>query len=237
MATILHIETATPICSVVLASNKIILSEALTLEPRSHGSQLQAMVQQVLDTAGLTFHNLDAIAISKGPGSYTGLRIGVSAAKGYCYALNIPLIAINTLQAYAIHCINTLRNEQRMPEADNNLPMLFVPMIDARRMEVYTAIFNVDGVAILPTQAMILTTTSFADLLTNNNLVFFGDGATKWQTLAHTFANAFFVETPVSAVGMVQLAMDKLKAKDVENTAYFEPFYLKEFYTPASKKA
>jgi tRNA threonylcarbamoyladenosine biosynthesis protein TsaB len=236
MALILLIETATPTCSVALASEKGVLAQANNHQPKSHAAQLNNLIQQVMDESGQTFDALQAVAVSKGPGSYTGLRIGVSTAKGFCYALNIPLIAINTLQAYTAQAIRLFYRQQTLFKINKHLPVLFVPMLDARRMEVYTAVFDAKGTEVLPTQTLILTADAYSELLTKNNVVFFGDGATKWHEIAHTYTNTFFLKVDVSAEGLFQLAFEKFAANSVEDTAYFEPYYLKDFVTTTPKK-
>jgi tRNA threonylcarbamoyladenosine biosynthesis protein TsaB len=173
MAIILCIETATEICSVSIAQDGKTISLEEDFSGNSHASQLHILVQKALEKVSLTFNQLDAIAISKGPGSYTGLRVGVSAAKGYCYALQIPLIAINTLQSIANGFI---LNEQKQN-------VLLCPMIDARRMEVYCAIYDSKLNEVLPTQAKIIDSTSFDLELNNTEIIFIGNGAQKCKSV------------------------------------------------------
>lgn len=188
----------------------------------SHSERLHLYIQDVLDQADLEADQLDAIAISQGPGSYTGLRIGVSAAKGLCFALNIPLIAVSTLEALACQV-----------KVDQGV---IVPMLDARRMEVYTAIFDTDYMLIKETEAKILDDTSFGSFLDKGKVHFVGNGVAKTQTLLQ-HQNAVFIEGKLpSANEMCQLSHAKYKKSDFEDVAYFEPFYLKDFVAVKSKK-
>jgi tRNA threonylcarbamoyladenosine biosynthesis protein TsaB len=213
---ILNIETTTTNCSVSL-SNKgetVVLKEDYNSN-YSHAERLHIYIDEVLKEANVSLSDLDAIAISKGPGSYTGLRIGVSAAKGLCFALNIPLIAIPTLESLA-HQIETESG-------------VIVPMLDARRMEVYSAVFDANHHQIRDTQAQILEDNSFNKYLEAEKVFFIGNGVTKTKELiSHT--NAVFIEGKLpSANDMSQLAYQKYKKSDIEDVAYFEPYYLKDF--------
>ena len=221
MPLLLSIETATDTCSVVLSNNGKILSCREAVHTRSHASVLTVFIDEVIKEAGLTLKHIDAVAVSKGPGSYTGLRIGVAAAKGICYAIDKPLISVNTLQAM---CAAFL-------EKNNTLTAgFFCPMIDARRMEVYCALFGVELNFVQPTAAVILETDFLQDYLPKENIYFFGDGSPKLKSLLADNANAIFIDAFVpSATGMVALAEKKYENNDFENTAYFEPFYLKDF--------
>jgi tRNA threonylcarbamoyladenosine biosynthesis protein TsaB len=215
MALILNLETATKNCSVALAQdgNTIVLKEYAG-EGYAHAEKLHIFIEDVLRQAGYTFADIDAVAVSMGPGSYTGLRIGVSAAKGLCYALNIPLIAVDTLELLA-----------RVVSVENGL---IVPMIDARRMECYTAIFDAQYNSIRKTEAEIITETSFAELSGQVHIV--GDGAAKCKPVLTS--DAFIYHDDVvypSAQQMAALSFDKYKKSDTVDVAYFEPFYLKDF--------
>ncbi|MGJ8591090.1 MAG: tRNA (adenosine(37)-N6)-threonylcarbamoyltransferase complex dimerization subunit type 1 TsaB [Aquaticitalea sp.] len=216
MAYILNIETATTNCSVALSKDGkcLVLQEDNSLN-YSHAESLHVFIDGVLKSAKIKPSQLDAIAVSKGPGSYTGLRIGVSAAKGLCYALNIPLISVNTLQSLA-HQVEVEKG-------------LLVPMLDARRMEVYSAIYNSRYLQIRNTEAQILDDSSFSSYLEKEKVYFIGSGTEKAQTII-THPNAFFITDKLpSALQMATLAYDKYKKSDTEDVAYFEPFYLKEF--------
>lgn len=219
---ILNIETSTKNCSVSLAENgKTIICKELSEAGFSHAEKLHVFIENVLSESNLTYKDLSAIAVSQGPGSYTGLRIGVSAAKGLCYALDIKLIAVDTLQILA----NQIKIENG----------LIVPMIDARRMEVYSAIFDKNGTKIREVQAQILDENSFQDI--QENIYFLGDCNQKAKTIL-TKNNFIFVDDKIfpSANEMSKLSFDKFQNNDFEDVAYFEPYYLKDFLITVSKK-
>ncbi len=226
MATILQLETATSVCSVALSINGKTVSIKEAQGQNLHAANLTIFVTEVLEAAGLGFKDLDAVAVSKGPGSYTGLRIGVSSAKGLCYALDIPLIAIETLEMMAAGFLTE----------NNAYTGLVCPMIDARRMEVYTAIFDASFHKKEETSARIIDETSFAELLAQNQITFIGDGAAKcMETIGH--AHAHLDESNFnSATYMSALAERAFNEKRFEDTAYFEPFYLKDFVLTQPKK-
>ncbi|TAE74954.1 MAG: tRNA (adenosine(37)-N6)-threonylcarbamoyltransferase complex dimerization subunit type 1 TsaB [Bacteroidetes bacterium] len=222
MSYILSFETSTQVCSVALhqAGNLVASSEIHTSQ--SHSEKLTLLAQQILENAKINLEDVEAIAISKGPGSYTGLRIGVSTAKGLCFALQKPLISISTLKIMALEASNFIFDNQ----------ILICPMIDARRMEVYCAIFDVNLNEKLPINAAIITEKSFENILSNQKIFFMGDGAEKCKTTFSFSANAVFPRTEMKyphAKNMGKLAFEKFNQKKFENVAYFEPFYLKEF--------
>ena len=223
MANILCIETATTACSVTLNRDGDILSVKETAEKNAHSAKLTLFIDEILKDNNLVFSDLDAVAVSKGPGSYTGLRIGVSTAKGLCYALDIPLIAINTLQSLAWGVVKKHTDGKSGPGT------LFCPMIDARRMEVYAAVYNSNLKEVRETRADIIETGSFSDYLDKSRVFFFGDGAGKCKgTIIHP--NAVFEDGIFpSAANMSILAHQKFQQKQFEDVAYFEPFYLKDF--------
>ena len=223
MALILLIETATKSCSVSLASDdKIIATKQEVNEQYSHAEKLTVFIAKLFENQDFTIQDLDAVAVSKGPGSYTGLRIGVSTAKGLCYALDIPLVAISTLRAMAF-------GMAQKEESD-----LYCPMIDARRMEVYNAFYNSSNKEIRGVQADIITKESYEKEL-EQKVLFFGDGANKCKEIIKHSNARFIEEIYPSSKDMVALAMQKYANKDFEDVAYFEPFYLKDFV--AGKKA
>ncbi len=222
---ILHIETATPVCSVALAENSNLIALKESTLPNSHSTLLSAMIKEILDENHITYNQLKAIAVSKGPGSYTGLRIGVSTAKGLCYALNIPLISIPTLDAIT-------EGAKQKYQGKN---MLYCPMIDARRMEVYAALYN-DTECIRSVQADIIETDTYQIYLDKSSVVFIGDGMAKCREILSTNANAMFDDTILaSAAFMVPLAYEKFMTEKFEDVAYFEPFDLKEFVAGAPR--
>lgn len=220
MAKILLIETATKVCSAGIAGDNLMLSmrEDHSMQ-YSHSSQLTTFVEEVVKEAGLTFKDLDAVAVSKGPGSYTGLRIGVSVAKGFCYGLDIPLISVNTLYALARVASESLAEK----------PDFFVPMIDARRMEVYNAVFDKNLNPLRETMAEIIEFDALKEFLQHGKVALFGDGADKCrETLTHP--HAIFADNIVPSVtGMMDKAFEKFNLQQFEDVAYFEPFYLKDF--------
>lgn len=223
MANILLIETATQVCSVTLASDGKVLSIRESHNQKSHSELITTFIEEVLKDVNIEFGQIDAVAVSKGPGSYTGLRIGVSTAKGICFALDKPLLAIDTLEAMA----KGFRDKNINEISQNDL---FCPMIDARRMEVYTAIFNADGELIQPTEALVIEENSFINLLKNHRIWFFGDGAHKCNKMFSSSNNAVIVDDFFpSAKFMSEMAEVQYLKGDVVDLAYFEPFYLKEF--------
>jgi tRNA threonylcarbamoyladenosine biosynthesis protein TsaB len=219
---ILNIETATKNCSVALAKDgKTILCKEIAEEGYSHAERLHVFIEAIIEEAGIALQDLSAIAVSQGPGSYTGLRIGVSAAKGLCYALDIPLIAVDTLQALASQV--TISSG------------LIIPMIDARRMEVYSAIFSPTLEKKREVLAQIIDDNSFEDK--QETLYFIGDCAEKCKSVL-TKENHVFLEEIVypSAKEMSALSFEKFKISDTVDVAYFEPYYLKDFMITAPKK-
>ena len=218
MAKILNLETTTTNCSVSIGINNEV---AVLKEDKeggySHAEKLHVFIEEALAEVNLQLNDLDAIAVSKGPGSYTGLRIGVSAAKGLCYSLGIPLISISTLEALA---------HQVTPE---NKEEVIVPMLDARRMEVYTAVYSSEKLLISPIEAKILEAHSFDNYFSDFHPVhFIGNGVKKFEEISSA-KNAFFIDVLPSAKEMVKLAEAKYKISDTEDVAYFEPYYLKDF--------
>lgn len=221
---ILHIETATDVCSVVLANDRKVIAHRESAADRSHASVLAVFIDEVMKEAGVSFKDLLAVAVSKGPGSYTGLRIGVSTAKGICYAMNIPLIAVNTLQAMSASYLF------QFPDTPSST--LLLPMIDARRMEVYGAVLDSSLNFLEDVKAEVLTENSF--MSHQAEIVMFGDGAHKAVDVFTDKKNVSYNPNyKQSALGLIAPALKAFAAKQFENTAYFEPFYLKEFVTGA----
>jgi len=221
MALILNIETATTVCSAALSRNGIVISKREENKGFTHSENLTSFIEDLMQEAGLPFSQLDAVAVSSGPGSYTGLRIGISTAKGYCYALDKPLIAVPTLQALA---------------SQVHFTGLRCPMLDARRMEVYCALYDENLEVVEPVSAKIIDESSFADVLSRSKISFFGDGAAKCKVLLSKNPNAVFIDGVLStSESMTKLAEEKFRNEEFENVALFEPFYLKEF-VPGIKK-
>ncbi|MGO2356970.1 tRNA (adenosine(37)-N6)-threonylcarbamoyltransferase complex dimerization subunit type 1 TsaB [Mesonia sp.] len=228
MALILLLETTTINCSVALAEDdKVIAIKEDKTPGYSHAEKLHLFMEAVLAEGQKELLDLDAVAVSKGPGSYTGLRIGVSAAKGLCYALNIPLIAVDTLTSIA-HQYQSL----------NFSSGYVIPVLDARRMEVYTSVFELKGGALTPlsnVEAKIIDENSYAELKANR--LFVGDGVQKIEDEILDQENSIFVQSLPSTQEMAKIAFDKYKISDTEDVAYFEPFYLKDFVIKKKKKA
>lgn len=219
MAVILNLETATTNCSVSIAENGTILALKENNTPSySHAEQLHVFIKNALDMASLSFSDLDAIAISKGPGSYTGLRIGVSAAKGLCFALDIPLISIATLESMAHQVIQKTSD-------------FIIPVLDARRMEVYSAVFDSDMSQIRETKAEIITENSFSGYAESGKTLVMGPGAHKCRDVLKNPSFDFKDGIVPSAKGMGKLSSLKYQNSDFEDVAYFEPYYLKDFIT------
>ena len=223
MSYILHIETATKNCSVSIAkSGALIALKELNTGGYSHAEKLHVFIEEVLSEAGIEFSDLSAVSVGKGPGSYTGLRIGVSAAKGICFALEIPLIAIASLTILA-----------RAVKEDTGS---IIPLLDARRLEVYSAVFNADHTLVRETQAEIIDTTSFESYLEKGKVFFVGDGAEKCKAyIQHENAN-FITDAYPSTKEMCALSYERFLHEDFEDVAYFEPFYLKDFVGTKPKK-
>lgn len=228
MSCILHIETSTHVCSVALSQDGECIFNKETSEDPSHATILAPFVEEALSFADSHAIPLDAVAVSQGPGSYTGLRIGVSTTKGICYGRNIPLIAIPTLQ---IMCVPLLLYRDDIPDE-----ALLCPMIDARRMEVYAAVYNRGLKAVRETQADIIDETSYGELLEKHPIYFFGNGANKCKdTIQHP--NAHFLDNiHPQAKYMFPLAEQAMAKNDFKDVAYFEPYYLKEFVASQPKK-
>ena len=220
MATILGIETSGKVCSAAVYSNDELLSAAEVHIPQSHASRLAPLIDDLMRHLGIKFSQLEAIAVSSGPGSYTGLRIGVSLTKGLCYSLGIPLIAVNTLELLAFQMRNSVDPDS-----------MLCPMIDARRMEVYCMLTESTLSAFSPVQALVVNENSFNDVLANRNMVFFGDGAGKCSSVIKSKRAIFVDGIYPSAVHLGPLADRKFNHGDFEDLVEFEPSYLKEFFT------
>jgi tRNA threonylcarbamoyladenosine biosynthesis protein TsaB len=225
LAIILHIETSTQVCSVAVSKDGVLQSLQESTAKNSHAELITLFSEKAVREAGLLLDDLDAVAVSMGPGSYTGLRIGVSTAKGFCFALNKPLISLGTLEAMASGMVTCLAGQNQLKP-----DLLYCPMIDARRMEVYTAIYDEKLHCVQDVSAKIIDESSFTGLLATHCLVFAGDGAQKCKPLLSSAENARFIdEFSVSARFMIPLAEEKFALNQFEDVAYFEPFYLKDF--------
>ncbi|MEW7277322.1 tRNA (adenosine(37)-N6)-threonylcarbamoyltransferase complex dimerization subunit type 1 TsaB [Aquimarina sp. 2201CG1-2-11] len=217
MSYILCIETSTTNCSVALVKNKevIVLKEDYSAS-YSHAERLHNFIDTVISDAAISYKDLEAISVSKGPGSYTGLRIGVSAAKGLCYALGIPLLSVPTLQVLSL-------------QVSDKKDVYIVPMIDARRMEVYAAVFSDAGEQVRETKAEILTTTSFKEFLDEKEVYFIGNGVAKFSEISTEKNAVFILDKLPSANEMALPSYTKFLKEEFEDVGYFEPYYLKDF--------
>ncbi|TVP43059.1 MAG: tRNA (adenosine(37)-N6)-threonylcarbamoyltransferase complex dimerization subunit type 1 TsaB [Mongoliibacter sp.] len=225
MSLILSVETATNNCSVALHENGTLIHLHENNEPNSHGRLIVKMIESLFTNAGVKVKDLQAVAVSKGPGSYTGLRIGVSTAKGISFGLGIPIIAVDTLKALAKQAVSESLSENK----------LIVPMIDARRMEVYTAIYDHSLKIIQPLSPVIVEENIFEKYLENFEITFLGDGMNKLKDILK-HPNAIFLDCENSAKTIGELAFTKYANGEFEDLAYFEPNYLKDFQVLKSKK-
>ncbi len=225
MALLLNLDTATENASVCLSEDDNILGIEKSFDQKNHASFLQPAIKKIMSDIGVRLSSVNAVAVTAGPGSYTGLRVGLSSAKGLCYALQIPLILINTLEVIAQAAIQESKNEKT--EITN---ILFCPIIDARRMEVYTALYNVKLEAVLQPTALILDKNSFKEYLDNQNIIFSGSGINKLNKTIQN-QNASFSHKQHDAGDLAILAAAAYHQKKFADLAYSEPTYLKEFFT------
>lgn len=227
MDRIILIETSTALCSTALAEDGKIISYRESTAPKAHASLTAVFIKEMLDEHGLTITDCDAVCVSMGPGSYTGLRVGVSTAKGLCFGSGKPLLAVGTLDTLVWQAIS----EGQLPCGCKYI----VPMVDARRMEVYTAVFSTEGKQLTETEPHIVTGESFADKLAEGPVLFIGDGAEKCRAVL-THPNAHFAQCCPKASAMLIPATEEYRAQNFRDVAYFEPFYLKEFVATVSRK-
>jgi tRNA threonylcarbamoyladenosine biosynthesis protein TsaB len=227
MATILNLETSTTVCSASISKNGETIALRESFEDKSHASSLTVYIEELMEETGMAIADIDAVAVSQGPGSYTGLRIGVSAAKGICYASGKPLIAINTLQAMA------LMAKKEIPEKEAFL----CPMIDARRMEVYSQVFDIETIEKRETKAEIIEENIYTEWTQNAPVYFFGNGSDKCKSVLSNENNVHFIDNIYpSAKFMGILAEQAFTNNQFVDVAYFEPFYLKDFVATTPKK-
>lgn len=226
MAYLLHIESTSTVCSVAISKGTDLIAIKEQNNGYTHAENLHVFINELLKENALKPSDLSAVSISSGPGSYTGLRIGFSAAKGLAYALQIPLISIETLKALSVTAIKK-----------TTTGVLFCPMMDARRMEVYCGVYENQLNEIIPLQALVLNEESIKVFDLDKPIYFFGDGMPKAKELLQTIPQAFFIDDiTASAYNMIELAYAKYQAKDFEDVAYAEPNYLKEFFFTTAKK-
>jgi len=228
MALILNIETATKVCSVTLAFDGIeVMTKEMKSDKFSHSENLNLFIEAIFNETNYSIKDLDAIAVSKGPGSYTGLRIGVSTTKGLCYGLDVPLISIDSLESLSYIALQNPENFKYN---------YIIPMFDARRMEVYSAVYDNDLLLAEGIKAEVIESDSYQSFIENGNVLFIGPGAEKCKPNFTSNNVNFDLSIEVSAKGMIEIAEQKYKRDDFEDVAYFEPFYLKEFIAGTPKK-
>lgn len=229
MPLLLALETSTTVCSIALYKDQQLLGASELQIEKSHSSHITVMVAQLLENCGTTLQELSAVAVSGGPGSYTGLRIGTSTAKGLCYSLDIPLLEVSTLYGLAAQVIAATPNPERY---------LFCPMLDARRLEVYTCLLTHELKEVEPIAPVVLDEHTFKEKLVTQPIIFFGSGAAKYKEMVNTEANVLFVDGVLpNAKTIGALALPKYEQKQFEDVAYYEPFYLKDVYITSAKKA
>lgn len=232
MAVILHIETASPVCSAALSRDGELIDIRETNDPRSHASRLSPYIDELMATSGIAFASLDAVSVSLGPGSYTGLRIGVSTAKGIAYAMDIPIIGVSSLQALANRFTADYSSLLR---ENHNSKILLCPMLDARRMEVYSAFYSPSLEIIREVNADIIEKDSYRELLEKAKVFFFGSGSVKCMEIIQHPNAEFIPDIELSSRFMISLAESSWEKKDFVDMAYFEPFYLKDFIATVPK--
>ena len=220
--TILYIETATDVCSVALSKGSEIIGLKEEAGGNNHAKHLLPFVDEVLKQAGVSMTEINGVAVSIGPGSYTGLRIGVSTAKGIAYTAGIPVMAVSTLESIA-------QGAKTLWSGTSTETMQIIPMIDARRMEVFTTRYDFDMRSLEEISSKIVDENTFAELLSKEKVLFCGNGMPKCKEILSAFLNAKFMDAPISAKNMLPAALRKWQKQEFEDVAYFEPFYLKEY--------
>ncbi len=237
MSLILHIDTAVLTASVCISKDGVLLAMTENKNQKEHADWLHPAIDKLLKSVSCKINDLNAVAVSNGPGSYTGLRVGLAAAKGFCFAQNIPLITLSTLEVMTVAILNTLI--PNLPAGRQGSPFLnpptLCPMIDARRMEVFTALYDHNLKTILLPHALVIDDTSFEKELTVNKILFFGNGAEKCKGIIN-HSNALFETVEHNASFMIELAEKKMREKDFADLAYTEPFYIKDFHAGQPKK-
>lgn len=226
MSLILNIDTASENAHVSFAKNGEVIAYLINESQKEHAVFLQSAIQQLVGSTGIHLREIDAIAVTAGPGSYTGLRVGMASAKGLCYALKKPLLTLSTLEVLSVSVIEALEH--------NDDTLLYCPMMDARRMEVFTAIYQKNLSVFLPPCAMLIDEASFTPELSKNKILFFGSGAPKWKMICN-HKNAFFENVSILPQSMAKHSINLFLANKFADVAYSEPFYLKDFQTVTKK--
>jgi tRNA threonylcarbamoyladenosine biosynthesis protein TsaB len=237
LSLILNIDTATEHASVCISENGKMLGIEKSFEQKDHASFIQPAIKKLFEIIHQKISALDAIAVTAGPGSYTGLRVGLATAKGLCYALNKPLILLNTLEVMAQASVNNFSKQSNLQSSTTNYKLqttnfLFCPMIDARRMEVFMAIYDEKLRVMMNPAAVILEDNTFKEYLDKGTVIFSGNGSSKFEKIMH-HPNAIFLDAQYSAANMITLSEQYFSHKQFADIAYSEPFYLKEFFTPS----
>ncbi|SJZ58790.1 tRNA (adenosine(37)-N6)-threonylcarbamoyltransferase complex dimerization subunit type 1 TsaB [Sediminibacterium ginsengisoli] len=228
MALLLHIDTATSYAGVCISRDQDVIAIRESAEQKNHAAFLQPAIEQMLQETGIVMQDLDAVSVAAGPGSYTGLRVGLASAKGICYAAGKPLIPVNTLQIIAAAAMHS-------PEAaGREEQLLYCPMIDARRMEVFAAVYNHLLEEVVPPAAFILNNESFSSLLAEKQVLFSGDGHFKFKEISGS-SNAIFTDITHSVRNLALIAGNRFGLQQFADLAYSEPFYIKEFFDPAAR--
>jgi len=223
---LLNIHTTSENAIVNLSDNSHVLSTLINSDSRKHAAFLHSSVSQILQENDILPTSLKAIGVTGGPGSYTGIRVGLATAKGLCFALKIPMIMMNTLELMAFSAIEKFSNKDAF----------YCPMIDARRMEIFTAVYNEQLDPVIPPLAMVLEENSFRDLIQNHPLFFFGSGAEKFEKIINSNVNYHFIDNPLSSFSLAKFAWNKFQKNKFDNIAYSKAFYVKEFYSGPKKK-
>ncbi len=218
---ILNIHTATETAIVSICDGQKILATSINTNPKQHASFLHTAIQQILQENDIQINQLKAISVTNGPGSYTGIRVGLATAKGLCYSLKIPLITYNTLEVMTLSAIVNIQDKNAF----------YCPMIDARRMEVFAAVYNYAIKEVMPPSAMIITQNSFEELLQLQPVYFFGNGSEKFKKIAKNIPPSYFIDQEISCKVLCKIAWEKYQKNEFNDTAYAEPLYIKEFYS------
>jgi tRNA threonylcarbamoyladenosine biosynthesis protein TsaB len=218
---LLNIHTTSEKAILNVSDGDQVLSTIINTDSRQHAAFLHSSVSQILQENDILPTSLKAIGVTGGPGSYTGIRVGLATAKGLCFALKIPMIMMNTLELMAFSAIEKISNKN----------VFYCPMIDARRMEIFTAVYNEQLDPVIPPSAMVLEENSFRDLIQNHPLFFFGSGAEKFKKIINSNVNYHFIDDPLSSFSLAKFAWNKFQKNDFANIAYSKAFYVKEFFS------
>ncbi len=221
MEYILNIHTATATAIVNICNGENVLDTSINNDPKQHAAFLHYAIHKILQENDIQINQLKAIGVTNGPGSYTGIRVGLATAKGLCYALKIPLITFNTLEVMALSAIENIQDKSAF----------YCPMIDARRMEVFTAVYGYDLKELMPPSTIVTTENSFDGLFQSHPIYFFGNGSEKFKKIAKNIHHSYFIDQEISSKELCKFGWRKYQGKEFDNTAYAEPLYLKEFYS------